>query len=325
MYDGVAVPVIDCKHCGALIDENTQTILPVKSQMNQGLEKDRLPLVKGSETWLYLTEKNRKHGKGGFRFNLKKVFTVLIMVSIITFVWASCIFVFIPAMMGTSYALLNMLICTAGTAIHWASITSYLQVSFGEGGSAMKYMQLRIKEEFESLDNIPKKAFQNYQWCSICNYVKPPSAHHCRRCGVCVVDLDHHCTFTSSCIGRDNLCNFMRFLKVTCFGSWIAASVCLAQGYSLRHQIWQHCIQTRKNYSHHWFPIQLFTYSTRWFLGAPWKLSLWEMTLVLSLTGSIGIYILILRQNKLMKNNTTYLEQKIRKRSKAFRSNQRIL
>ena len=38
-------------------------------------------------------------------------------------------------------------------------------------------------------------------WCSLCNDVKPPEAHHCSTCGVCVMGLDHHCIFINNCVG----------------------------------------------------------------------------------------------------------------------------
>ena len=40
--------------------------------------------------------------------------------------------------------------------------------------------------------------------CEICKTTKPERAHHCRKCGRCVLKMDHHCPFVGSCIGYAN-------------------------------------------------------------------------------------------------------------------------
>ena len=41
--------------------------------------------------------------------------------------------------------------------------------------------------------------------CDICNISNLPlRSHHCKKCGLCILKYDHHCTFIDSCIGEDN-------------------------------------------------------------------------------------------------------------------------
>lgn len=101
--------------------------------------------------------------------------------------------------------------------------------------------------------------YDNFLYCLHCNYAKPPQAHHCRcdagaaqqriaavlglssccsldqsmlfcrKCGKCVMDMDHHCFFLNNCVGRTNLRAFLLFLEWVLLGSLyiIAGVLCL--------------------------------------------------------------------------------------------------
>jgi len=51
-----------------------------------------------------------------------------------------------------------------------------------------------------------------YRYCSTCLVYRPARAKHCRRCQNCVLDFDHHCPYTSNCIGLRNYVFFFRFI-----------------------------------------------------------------------------------------------------------------
>lgn len=38
-----------------------------------------------------------------------------------------------------------------------------------------------------------KKGKKYLQYCTICEGYKAPRSHHCRKCGRCVMKMDHHC------------------------------------------------------------------------------------------------------------------------------------
>ena len=40
--------------------------------------------------------------------------------------------------------------------------------------------------------------------CNICRYYLPSRAHHCKKCGKCVLRRDHHCIWLGVCIGYKN-------------------------------------------------------------------------------------------------------------------------
>ncbi|QDZ20421.1 DHHC palmitoyltransferase [Chloropicon primus] len=48
--------------------------------------------------------------------------------------------------------------------------------------------------------------------CKKCSCMKPPNCHHCSVCDKCVLEMDHHCPWLHTCVGRNNYCYFLRFL-----------------------------------------------------------------------------------------------------------------
>ena len=48
--------------------------------------------------------------------------------------------------------------------------------------------------------------------CDRCDLARPRGARHCYDCGVCVMDLDHHCPLTGKCIGAKNADRFQLLL-----------------------------------------------------------------------------------------------------------------
>lgn len=59
---------------------------------------------------------------------------------------------------------------------------------------------------------VGRGALGDYTFCHLCSKPKSPSAHHCRSCGMCVLDMDHHCPFIGNCVGAGNHRSFILFL-----------------------------------------------------------------------------------------------------------------
>ena len=53
---------------------------------------------------------------------------------------------------------------------------------------------------------------QEYNFCTTCKVYKEKNTQHCEECEVCIQEYDHHCPWTSKCIGKGNLTFFYSFL-----------------------------------------------------------------------------------------------------------------
>ncbi|XP_006406584.2 protein S-acyltransferase 11 [Eutrema salsugineum] len=75
-------------------------------------------------------------------------------------------------------------------------------------------------------------ALNNYTFCHYCSKPKSPRTHHCRTCGMCVLDMDHHCPFIGNCVGAGNHKNFIAFLISAVISTIYASAMCV---YTLIH------------------------------------------------------------------------------------------
>jgi len=85
-----------------------------------------------------------------------------------------------------------------------------------------------------------KSDCQYLQFCDACQGFKAPRAHHCRKCGHCVMKMDHHCPWINNCVGHFNHGHFIGFLffaVVGCAQATYILSVTLWYGL---HRSWYH-------------------------------------------------------------------------------------
>ena len=69
--------------------------------------------------------------------------------------------------------------------------------------SSELYLAKRKKVSEKSKAKSIEEIYQ-FEFCTKCNEVKPPRAHHCSVCDTCVLKMDHHCPFVGNCIGLSN-------------------------------------------------------------------------------------------------------------------------
>ena len=61
---------------------------------------------------------------------------------------------------------------------------------------------------------IEKNKLTNYRICSVCNVIQDldKGVEHCIDCNVCIQGNDHHCPWSTKCIGYKNLNMFRIFI-----------------------------------------------------------------------------------------------------------------
>jgi hypothetical protein len=61
-----------------------------------------------------------------------------------------------------------------------------------------------------------------YSFCKHCKIFRPSRAHHCRVCGFCVMDFDHHCDAVDNCVGGHNYKFFLLLLSYAVAACFLA-------------------------------------------------------------------------------------------------------
>ncbi len=87
--------------------------------------------------------------------------------------------------------------------------TAYLTTVLINPGLPKKEMYL--KYQIKSVD------YKNFRICGICNVIMnlDDNTSHCEDCNVCIEGHDHHCPWTSKCVGKGNLKPFYIFVSFT--------------------------------------------------------------------------------------------------------------
>ncbi|CAA7391114.1 unnamed protein product [Spirodela intermedia] len=81
---------------------------------------------------------------------------------------------------------------------------------------------------------VSKGSLEDYTFCTYCARPKPPRAHHCRSCRICVLDMDHHCPFISNCVGAGNHRYFVSFL----ISAVVSCTYIVAMAAFAWHRMW---------------------------------------------------------------------------------------
>ena len=140
--------------------------------------------------------------------------------------------------------------------------TSYTIAVFTDPGSPLKgsrrdtrggkYSVLPTSEpsiDMREVDTITVSSTGGARYCKKCQIPKPDRTHHCSTCKRCVMKMDHHCPWLSTCLGLHNYKAFVLFLIYTSLFCW----VCFV---STAYWVWVEVFESRQ-YLSEFAPVQV--------------------------------------------------------------------
>ncbi|EIJ87490.1 hypothetical protein NEPAR06_0073 [Nematocida parisii] len=121
------------------------------------------------------------------------------------------------------------------------------------------------------------------KFCYECRKAKPERAHHCSRCGRCINKMDHHCPWVGSCVNANNLGNFIKLITSVLISSVLSLFL---HGYVFHKKVGM-------------------VYDT---LSINIPICLIGLNIIILSFISVAVFLILLRQIRLLIKNITYLE-----------------
>ena len=102
---------------------------------------------------------------------------------------------------------LNIFIKIIGLLVYFFFVGSYTLTCIKDPGVITPDYYL---ENYE----VEKMNIQNYRICKKCNAVMDldKGVEHCVDCNICIIGNDHHCPWSSKCVGKNNISMFRLFI-----------------------------------------------------------------------------------------------------------------
>ncbi|RAL42730.1 unnamed protein product [Cuscuta campestris] len=133
------------------------------------------------------------------RFLSIPILSVLMLMGVLYYV---TVFIFIEDWLSlrSSAGSLNALLFTLLASL---SLFSYIVCVLKDPGGVPSSFVPDVEESQPSGYESGKTGIQARN-CDKCLVYKPPRAHHCRICGICILRMDHHCLWINNCVGHRN-------------------------------------------------------------------------------------------------------------------------
>ncbi|TMW61975.1 hypothetical protein Poli38472_009468 [Pythium oligandrum] len=114
---------------------------------------------------------------------------------------------------------------------------SYALAVFTDAGLPSFALDHRVRAMEDGPDDDAKEEDENGRYCERCDTQKPPHVHHCSVCRRCVYRMDHHCPWTSNCVGWTNKKFFLLFLVYTSISCLLFNSIVSPLVWQPRHAL----------------------------------------------------------------------------------------
>lgn len=302
------LPMVNCEGCGALLDAAW-----IQDMVGYHMADE-------SDSVCYQTlSRLEKMSQGHSRWkkSVLQRFIGIVFSSFVTLqvtaVFLGNVFVIFPGIVfqntyvrsqGAIYTIMVAIQCIA-LGLYSATIILYWTVVLHHPG--------RVPTRIDT-----KQGCIGYQWCHVCDALKPPQAHHCRRCGTCILELDHHCVYTgNTCIGRETMSYFVYFLIALVIGSGISSMASMAYFWVHRRVLVSHYVAAWRFHLGRdttrypsVYILRLYLFMKNWICyTSEFEDIVWIDVLISSLAACLGGTSILLRQLRYLNKGTTYLEE----------------
>ena len=83
------------------------------------------------------------------------------------------------------------------------------------------------------------------KFCRHCQIIIKQTTYHCSSCGTCIQEHDHHCVWTTKCVGKGNMLEFKRFILVS-IGTFIYFILVIGLGPFMGWWLWDDDYEIRR-------------------------------------------------------------------------------
>ncbi|CAE7368783.1 AP3M1 [Symbiodinium natans] len=156
-------------------------------------------------------------GQSLFHIGMRLLGPCLVIMALVLKGFVTCTFFWhaLPIMQDRAGLIGSSLLSFVGVFLLLNALYNYYKAVFTSAGLPPEFEKAKVSlvESSENPEVVPRK-------CPKCALLKPPRAHHCSVCGVCVMKMDHHCPWINNCVGFGNyryFCLFLLFLGMACF------------------------------------------------------------------------------------------------------------
>jgi len=141
-----------------------------------------------------------------------------------------------------------------------ATLEKYLRKQQSEDAvkdEEMKKLNVKFKKDEVPIEHLQQLAFErvlkkmNIRFCLHCQMFKPPRSHHCRKCGKCILKLDHHTDFLGNCVGFYNYKSYINSVLYEVLFLWVLVYVYItfiSDPFNRARLTWGHFILVNLSY-----------------------------------------------------------------------------
>ncbi|BAS91603.1 Os04g0674450, partial [Oryza sativa Japonica Group] len=234
--------------------------------------------------------------------NFRDRFFVTVLILFMLFVICGGVWAVYPVVFSIS-TFCGIFHCILTGVLAVFTITSYCLASFKSAGAPADM-------RWGSYPMVGKNDLENYTFCTYCSKPKPPRAHHCRSCKMCVLDMDHHCPFIGNCVGASNHRAFVFFLISVVISCSYAAGMTIYSSYHIWPPLdFENLASTHRSMGYIKMLIEIIgtLASSAFFLSARGLVTVYIAFASLSVNAGIGV--LLFQQLSYIYEGNTYLNR----------------